>query len=397
MSEQLINHSPDLKDLREDGYEVEIIAGHLVIHNVPYVDSNKQVQRGKLVSILDVAGEVTIKPKTHVAMFAGEYPHYKDGRRIAKIEHTALNQTIREDVVIAHSFSSKPAGGSGYANYYDKMTAYIAIISNQAEAIDPSATAQTRRIVETNDDDAIFKYTDTASGRAGISELSAKLELCKIAIIGLGGTGSYILDLIVKTHVRKIHLFDDDYFLQHNAFRSPGAPSVAELKKTPKKVHYWADRYAPMRNNIIAHDIRIKGSNLDELNGMNFVFIAVDRGDIKLPIIEKLEALDIPFIDVGMGIALEDGHLDGIIRVTTSTPQQRTHVRSKKRICFSGGEPDGIYSHNIQIADLNALNATLAVIRWKKHFGFYSDFEGEHFTAYTLDGNTIINEDKVKK
>jgi hypothetical protein len=37
---------------------------------------------------------------------------------------------------------------------------------------------------------------------------------------GLGGTGSYILDLVSKTPVNEILLFDSDDFLQHNAFRS---------------------------------------------------------------------------------------------------------------------------------------------------------------------------------
>ena len=77
-----------------------------------------------------------------------------------------------------------------------------------------------------------------------------------------------------------------------------------------------------------------------------------------------------PFIDVGMGIDLTDDALGGILRVTTSTPQKRTHVWEKDRIPFSDGDGNDEYSRNIQIADLNALNAALAVIKWKKLFGF---------------------------
>ena len=46
------------------------------------------------------------------------------------------------------------------------------------------------------------------------------------------------------------------------------------------------------------------------------------------------------------------------------------------------------------MADLNALNAALAVQRWKKYFGFYADLEQECFTTFTLDGNHITNEDQ---
>ncbi len=394
MSAQLISHSRDLKALLDDGYEVEIKAGHLVIHNVPYLNAEKQVKRGKLVAVLDVAGEATMTPKTHVALFAGEHPCDKDGRELVKIEHQSARKEICEGLAVDHSFSCKPAGGNGYKDYYEKMTTYIAIISGPAEAIDPNASARTRRVIESDDADSVFKYLDTASSRAGITAVSGKLALNRIDIIGLGGTGSYVLDLVAKTPVKEIHLFDGDDYFQFNAFRSPGAASIEELRTIPKKVHYWADRYAPMRNGIVPHPFHIDTSNADCLEGTNFAFICVDRGDAKAPIIEKLEGLDVPFIDVGMGIELVNDRLRGILRVTTSTPGRRDHIRGRKRIGLTGGDADGIYSHNIQIADLNALNAAFAVIKWKKLCGFYQDFDEEHHSVFTLDGNMLTNDDK---
>ena len=38
---------------------------------------------------------------------------------------------------------------------------------------------------------------------------------------------------------------------------------------------------------------------------------------------------------------------------------------------FEDTPGDDDYNRNIQIADLNALNAAFAVIKWKKLFGFY--------------------------
>ena len=73
-----------------------------------------------------------------------------------------------------------------------------------------------------------------------------------VALVGLGGTGAYILDLVVKTPVAEIHLYDGDVFLQHNAFRSPGAASVADLRAKLNKVDYYKDRYSPMRRHIVA-------------------------------------------------------------------------------------------------------------------------------------------------
>ena len=52
-----------------------------------------------------------------------------------------------------------------------------------------------------------------------------------------------------------------------------------------------------------------------------------------------------------------------------------------------------MYASNIQVADLNMLNAALAVIKWKKLRGFYRDLEGEHHCTYTTDGNMLLNGD----
>ncbi len=390
MSPSLINRSPDLRALVEDGYYVAIVAGHLVVREVPYVNSSGQVKLGTLVSTLDLAGDLTTRPKNHIAMFAGEHPCDRDGCELTKIKHESVRKDISDNFAIDHSFSSKPA--DGYRDYHHKMTTYAAIISGPAEAIDPNLTARPRRVTEPDDAETVFKYIDTASSQAGVVGLSRKLAQ-RVAIVGLGGTGSYILDLVAKTAVREIHVFDGDDFLQHNAFRAPGAPSLEELRAIPKKVRHHAGHYSLMHNGIVAHEENVNASNVELLQKMDFVFICIDRSEAKGSIITKLEQFGIPFVDVGIGMELVDGKLQGIVRVTTSTPEMRDHVRSKKRIGLSDGNVDELYSRNIQIAELNALNAVLAVIKWKKLSGFYRDLKNEHFSAYTLDGNSIINED----
>ncbi len=391
MSQQLISRSPDLQKLIADGYEVEVGGSHLVITHVPYVNSKKEVAYGTLVSVLTLAAEATTRPSDHVVKFAGEHPCNTDGSEIIKIKNQSQREILDRGLVVDHTFSSKPQGG--YPDYYEKMTAYIAIISGPAEAIDPDVTARTRRIVPSDDPESVFTYRDTASGRAGITAVSNKLDLEKVAIVGLGGTGSYVLDLVAKTPVKEIHLFDGDRFLQHNAFRSPGAASLDDLKAIPLKVSYFTDQYSRMRRRIIAHELYVDAANADQLQGMSFVFLCLDRGSAKKVIVEKLEALDIPFIDVGMGVEVVDEALGGVLRITTSTRRKRDHVRANNRIPFSDGDANNGYDQNIQSADLNALNAALAVVKWKKLFGFYRDLDNEHFSTFTIDGNALVNED----
>ena len=122
-----------------------------------------------------------------------------------------------------------------------------------------------------------------------------------------------------------------------------------KLQEIPRKVRHHAGRYGAMRHGIVEHDVDLGEGNVDALEGMDFVFICVDRGEAKRPVIEKLEQLDIPFIDAGMGLELVDDRLMGVVRVTASTPDKRDHVRGKKRIGLTGGGADGVYSQNIQI------------------------------------------------
>ena len=390
MSQQLISRSPDLKRLRDEGYDLEIRADHLLVKNVPYVNAKKEVKLGTLVSTLTTDGTVTVVPNTHVAMFVGEYPCDKSGAALDKIRH-AGRQQIAQDLVIDHSFSSKPAGG--YKDYYDKMTSYIAIFLSHAQAIDPNATAQTFPVAVAKEEESVFCYIDTASSRAGITAATHKLELSKVAIIGLGGTGSYVLDLLAKTPVKEIHLFDNDTFLSHNAFRAPSAASVEELRARPKKVAYLKALYSKMRHGIIEHDCQIDSTNASQLHGMDFIFLCIDAAGAKKVIVEHLESLGIPFIDVGMGVELVDDSLRGVLRVTTSTPSRRDHLRT--RVSLAEARVEDEYARNIQVADLNALNAALAVIKWKKLCGFYLDFEKEHHSTYSIDCNALINNDQL--
>jgi hypothetical protein len=392
MSRQLISHSPDLQQLWDEGYDIEIRGGHLLVKNVPYVNSRKEVAYGTLVSVLTQAGGVTTAPADHVAKFIGDHPCYANGAELHKIKHSSQTEVLDRALVVQHSFSAKPTTGA-YKNYHHKMTTYAEMFCAEAQRIDPDVTARPCRFIAADEPDDVFHYHDTASSRAGIMAVSRKLEVAKVAIVGLGGTGSYILDLMAKTPVGEIHLFDADRHLQHNAFRSPGAPSIEELRAIPQKVAYFQVIYSRMHRGIVAHDVFISADNVDLLVEMDFVFLCMDQGEAKRIIVEKLEAAGKPFIDVGLGVKLDDGSLGGILRVTASTPTKRDHVRSRNRIPFSDGGANNDYSRNIQVADLNALNGALAVVKWKKMMGFYRDLEREHFSAYTIDGNALANED----
>lgn len=392
MSRSPLGRSADLKRLRDEGYEVRVQSEHLVVSHVPYVNSRREVRFASLISDLNVDTEgVAAKPNTHVVHFDGEHPCTKDGVEIAQLKHQTRHHELAKGLISEHSFSCKPP--DGYPDYYAKMTRYIEIISAPARAIDTNATARTWAPVteEGPDDDSVFNYVDTAASRAGILAIIERLKRLRIGIIGLGGTGAYILDLVAKTPVREIHLFDGDEFLQHNAFRAPGAPSLEDLRRKPLKTEYLKEQYGRMHKKIVSHPTYVDSSNVEHVLGLDFVFVCIDRGLVKESLYAEMEARGLSFIDVGMGVSAEDGALVGVVRTTLSTGEKRDHVR--RRVPFVDG-PDDDYASNIQIAELNMLNAALAVLKWKKLYGFYNDVEREHTSLFSINVNQLLSEDR---
>ena len=272
------------------------------------------------------------------------------------------------------------------------MTAYVARLAGPASKVDPAATARAFLVIESREDESRFRYLDTATSRAALDSYVQQMVRLRLAIVGLGGTGSYILDLVAKTSVAEIHLFDGDRFLQHNPFRSPGATRSIELKGGPNKAEHWARVYGRMRRGIHAHPYRIEDVNAGELRAFDFVFVAVDDGPSRALIMDALTAHGVPCIDVGMGVHDVGGQLAATTRVSTGTAK---HVMDRSRVPTQPVRSDDAYGHNIQVAELNALNATLAVIKWKKLIGIYADLECEYFSTYSTTVNAIVNEDRA--
>lgn len=394
MSRQLVSRSLDLKRLEDEGYDLSIRENHLLV-KAPYVNAQCEVALGTLASELTLSGDATATPNTHVVFFigatAGDIPCDNHGRELQELINQRGPIDLGGGLVASCSFSHKP--NPTYQNYYEKMSTYSDMLVAYAQAIDASATAKTFPPIPTNEEESIFRYLDAATSRARIGAATEKLRLRKIAIVGLGGTGSYILDLVAKTPVQTIHLYDRDVMLTHNAFRSPGAATLDELSKAPRKVDYLQAKYDAMHRHVVAHAEHVDDTNINELRDADFVFLSIDAGPAKKYIIQKLQEFKVPFIDVGMGIYQKVSSLGGIVRTTTGTPAHMDHIWSQ--LSFAD-EDDDEYEQNIQIADLNMLNAALAVIRWKRLIGFYLDFEDEPSSLYTIDGNHLLNEGRVQ-
>lgn len=386
MSSSLIDRNPDLRRLREEGLAISVLDGRLHIQGIPFVTKQRSVARGDLLIFLALAGDKTRPPPSHAATFVGGMPCDHTGKMLgfARPAKTGPGRFV---------LCAKPIGRE-FADHHEMATTFVRLISGHAQIVNPGISISEPTFIAAASEDTAFRYVDTATARAGLGELSQRLAGGSVAIVGLGGTGSYVLDLIAKTPVERIHLFDDDEFQTHNAFRAPGAPSIDELREARPKVEHFAHVYGRMHAGVIPHCTRIDARSLHLLDHVDFAFLCMDDTSAKPAIIAHLERRDVAFIDVGMGLFRTDTGLMGTLRVTSSTPSKRDHVRSRGRIPLGGGGDDP-YAENIQVADLNMLNAALAVLRYKRMRGFYADLGGEHFSAYSIDGNVLFNEDHV--
>jgi len=385
--QKLVSHNEDIKRLVEKGYAVGFDSNYMIVRDIPYLNAERQERWGAIVTKLVFTDQNSVAQEDHQIFFAGSHPHQTDGTQIANLGGGQTSLALSEaaaDVVVQRSFSNKPRVNGqlvGFNNFFDKIESYVAIISGPARALHGS-NPLTFRSVEKVAEDSIFKIQDTMTSRAEITELSAKFKDEVVAIIGLGGTGAYLLDFLVKMQIREIRGFDLDPFHVHNAFRSPGRFEDAEFQK-PKAEVYQA-RYDNLRHGLKLKAKFIDASCADDFEGVTFAFVCVDKGSSRAGIFDLLISKGIPFIDVGMGLNRKRGALSGMMRATYYAPENAIQVKEKGFSELSD-RPDDEYRVNIQIGELNALNAALAIIKFKRLKGFYVETAPDFHFLFDLN------------
>jgi hypothetical protein len=142
MQQQLISLNPDLNRLQEEGYDIEVKGGHLVVRKIPYATPSKNVAYGTLVCVLNYATPTKIStPPDHTIFFCGETPCNSDGQPLVAIINNSNKQQLTSEILVTHYFSSKPSSGN-YPNYYEKIRTYAEILSINAKAIDIAVTTK---------------------------------------------------------------------------------------------------------------------------------------------------------------------------------------------------------------------------------------------------------------
>ncbi|MFW8643153.1 hypothetical protein ACOJBO_12075 [Rhizobium beringeri] len=246
------------------------------------------------------------------------------------------------------------------------------------------ANPLTFRKVKSEDEESIFKFADTLTSRAEIGDLVQVFKDEVIAIIGLGGTGSYVL---ITWSRRRSHALSGSTAIPitFTTLLITGKLSdEGELDRA--KAEVYQGRYENFRHGLTLLPKFIDESCIEDLKDVTFAFVCVDKGSSRRGIFDLLTKLQIPFVDVGMGLNRKQHAINGTLRATYYEPNRAQEMRDRNLAELSD-RPDDEYRVTVQIAELNALNACLAVIRYKQIMGFYLD--ENHFDHMLFKVNDI--------
>ncbi len=381
---RLANRNSFIDGLERQGYTLDFVGGHLVVYGLPYLDSKGELSYGDMASPVDLKGDFEIdRPTSHQVWFRGETPYGTNGRPLP-ISATANQREITAAFICQLSFSLK-VEGQQYESFEEKISTYLNALTGPArEKFDAvPQLALDMRVVDT---DYPLLLPDTMSARDGLNDLARRLAGVKVGIVGLGGTGSYILDFLAKTHLKLIRLYDDDIVHLHTLFRMPGANGARALGQ--KKVEVLYGTYSSFHTGLEVRAEKISEANVHSLTDLAFVFVAVDDGPSRDLICRHLNDHSIPFVDVGMGLyRAPSGPLNGMIRIAGGDASDASELLGTAYLP-SANAVDNEYRRQPQIGELNALNAALAVVRFKQSMQF---FEKDHtdranvFEIATLD------------
>lgn len=178
MFHRLVNHNDDILRLVEKGYAVAFDSNYLIVRDIPYLDSDRRLQIGAIVTKLVFIDEDRVVQDDHQIFFAGSVPYKLDGQPISNLGGGTIQLALSDsskDVVVQRSFSNKPKATGKFQDFFEKIESYVAIISGPAIEL-LKANPLMFRVVDEVVTDQIFKYHDTLTSRAEITDLAAKFK-----------------------------------------------------------------------------------------------------------------------------------------------------------------------------------------------------------------------------
>ena len=206
----------------------------------------------------------------------------------------------------------------------------------------------------------------------------------KIAVVGLGGVGAWIADLLAKADVAEVHGWDADVIEEKNIIRMPGAVNPCWIGKP--KARWFEETYRQIHCQVCGHAENVTDQNAKEIcTNTTFGFVAVDNDEGREIACNAMAEVGIPFIDVGIALDRRDGQVTASIRLTTVWPHDDAWRKAIPKVGKAGQDVYG----KLELPDLAASAAGWAVQSWRKMRGQMAQDKASECMMYRAETNMI--------
>ena len=209
------------------------------------------------------------------------------------------------------------------------------------------------------------------------------------------------MDLVAKTPVTAIHLLDSDDVKWHNLMRAPGAPTDDEIdclkKNRLDKVAYYRAKYDSLREGIHTHSVRVDSptwfAEFISEYPVDYAFVCIDqRKDCDSPrqdiVYAALAEAGVPFIDSGVSITLEHDSVHGAVTTSAYAAGSLEWRDAIPNARVQGNAPG---YRNVQLPEVNALAAALAVMEWRRGTGQYASESTSFLHKFRMEKPRIVS------
>ena len=210
------------------------------------------------------------------------------------------------------------------------------------------------------------------------------VQEAKVNVIGAGGTGTWIVDILSKTNVGEIHVWDHDKIERRNVKRAPGGERAWAKHVGAAKAEACQAIYGSGNVRVIPHVKRVEEINVDAATTGSYLFIAVDDEESQELIEKHAISRRIRFSSVGMSVDYEHGTAKGSI-----------HIRNQETERTGGGTKGGQNAYQVLcVPEAHAASAAMAVFQWR-HYSGQIALDTGHNTAsqwtYRMEWNTWLS------
>ena len=207
-----------------------------------------------------------------------------------------------------------------------------------------------------------------------------------VTIVGLGGVGAWIADLVLKADPREVHGWDYDCIEPKNILRMPGGLDPSAWIGRPK-ADWFQETYSLIHTNVHGHNVKVLPGNVQEvIAGTTFAFVAVDDAHDRMMVCDALASAGVPFVVVGLSPVRKDKRVRVSMRTVTAHVGTSSWRNAIPQVGQAGQDDYG----SLDLPDVYAMAAGWAIQSWRKMRGQFWQEQREECLDYSASDQSLI-------